>query len=362
MKKTGYDMLYLCKCGINGTIPDIEKDIDLEKLYNMCQFHSLTALVCYALESCGISDAKFLDIKAKAIRKNILLESEQQKICNFMEQNGIKNMALKGAILKDLYPKIGMRQMADNDILYDEKYQQQLAEFMKENNYSVKNLGKGNHDIFIKQPVYNFEMHTSLFGVNHEKKFHQYYINIWDRLIKVEGKSYSYHFTDEDFYIYMIAHEYKHYDTGGMGIRSVVDCIVYLKSKPNLDFSYIETELKKLGIDKFEKDIRNIVLNDNSKDNEIIEHLIFSGTYGTIKNATENSIKKYFKTTGKNSKLSYIMSRLFPNMDFYKNNYPFFYHYKILLPFCWLFRLFRMIFTNSKNIVQEIKIIKKYKQ
>lgn len=51
-------------------------------------------------------------------------------------------MPLKGVILKELYPKIGMRQMSDNDILFDETYRKDVVRFMKNKGYD--------YDVLIK--------------------------------------------------------------------------------------------------------------------------------------------------------------------------------------------------------------------
>ena len=74
-------------------------------------------------------------------------------------------MTLKGIILKEMYPKLGMRQMADNDILYDKQYQEELLNFMIARGYEPSQIGEGNHDVYEKAPVYNYEFHTALYNV-----------------------------------------------------------------------------------------------------------------------------------------------------------------------------------------------------
>ena len=54
------------------------------------------------------------------MRKALLFDAERKGILDFMEQRGIWYLPLKGVVLKDYYPAVGMRQMSDNDILYDE--------------------------------------------------------------------------------------------------------------------------------------------------------------------------------------------------------------------------------------------------
>ena len=131
-------MLELTICSIKGEIPDsaILKDIDFNALFEVCQEHILTACTAYALESAGIKNEAFLQAKEKAIRKNILLDAERTKILQKLEQEKIWHMPLKGAVLKDWYPKLGMRQMSDNDILYDGAFRQKVKEIMLESGFS----------------------------------------------------------------------------------------------------------------------------------------------------------------------------------------------------------------------------------
>lgn len=366
MKQTGYDMLYLTACALNGIRPKPDKTaaINLEKLYQMCQFHSLTAIVCMALESSGISDQKFIEAKSKAIRKNILLDAEREKICMFLEENGIWHIALKGAVLKEIYPKFGMRQMADNDILYDKSYQNQVLKYMKNCGYTAESVGKYHHDTYMKPPVYNFELHTSLFGKNNDDLF-DYYFDVKSRLVKDDEKKYGYHFTDEDFYVYMTAHEYKHYSSGGTGLRSLLDCFVYVREKSNsINWNYIGQQLKALGIADFERKSRRLsekIFSNHEhtelseSETEMLEYFLFSGTYGTESNAIKHRVKKMKAK----SKSSYIFKRIFPDKQFYQMNFPTAAKYPVLIPFLWCFRCVRAVTVRRKKYARELSIINK---
>ena len=127
-------MIYLISCIINNRTPDKEKlqTIKLSQLYFVCEKHNLTACTAYALESAGIDDHEFKQAKENAIRKNILLDAERSKIFARFERENIKYMPLKGAILKDYYPRSGMRQMSDNDILIDSKRREDTKNIMLE--------------------------------------------------------------------------------------------------------------------------------------------------------------------------------------------------------------------------------------
>lgn len=367
MKATTYDMLYLAACAINGIVPDAEK-IDLDRLYAVSKFHSLTAICAMALESAGITlSDKWRETKAKAIRKNILLDAERAQILGYFEQNGIWYMPLKGIIMKDIYPKTGMRQMADNDILYDSSFQMQVKEYMESKGYKAESVGKGAHDTYHKPPVYNFELHTMLYHEQSDKNIHDYYANVKSRLVKDDDNGHGYHFTDEDFYIFMTVHEYKHYSGGGTGLRSLLDCFVYIRSKDNmLNWDHISRELEKLGLKDFERSSRELcmkvfsgtelpALSENERD--MLEYYLLSGTYGTEKNHVENNMKKFSEKTGSRSKFRYIMRRIFPELEVYKEHYPFFYKHRILLPIGWLYRFIKGVILNSRRIINELKIV-----
>ena len=258
--------------------------------------------------------------------------------------------------------------MSDNDILFDSSFQNQLRGYMKKRGYKPESVGKGHHDTYMKPPVYNFEMHTRLYDeCNDSKEISQYYYNVKKRLVKNADKEYGYHFTDEDFYIFMTVHEYKHYSGSGTGLRSLLDCFVYVRSKGDgLDWNYISGELDKLGIGEFEQKSRSLAmkifsspelpkLSDDERD--MLEYYLLSGTYGTGKNHVENSMKKFSEKTGSNSRFRYIMRRIFPELEAYKEHYPFFYKHRILLPVGWMYRLFKGLIVNGKNILGELKIV-----
>ena len=388
IRQTSEDMLYLIACILHEVTPDEKKvsDMDLEYLYQVSDFHTLTAIVCMALEKTDAFDKlkselkrKWQEAKNKAIRKNILLDVERIKLLSWMEEKEIWHMPLKGSILKEFYPKVGMRQMSDNDILFDKDYRSNVWEYMIANGYEASH--GVNDDVYKKLPVYNFELHVSLFGELHNSDWTNYYENIKSKLILTDVTSYEYHFTDDDFYIYMMVHGYKHYDGGGIGIRSLVDCYVYNKIKGNvLNREYIEGELEKLGISLFEKETRilaeKLFSNPNQislktltmREQEILEYYIFSGTYGTkenlvrkkLENINSNEETASIKTKGK-----YLAKRVFPDRKMMKcwceMNYPFFVKHGRLMPIAYIWRIVHGIVRGYRHIVKEIRIVWKIK-
>lgn len=370
MNKTAKDLIYLLTCAVNGLAPDTARAqaMDMEKLYQLAKAHTLSAAVFIALRSAGVQDRSFQQAYNKAVRKNVMLDVERTAIFERFEQQGIWYMSLKGSILKELYPENGMREMADNDVLYDSTKQSEVKKIMLSMGYSAESVGKTHHDVYMKPPVLNFELHTLLFGAASD--FYAYYQNSKRLMIPDEGSKYGFHFSDEDFYVYMLAHEYKHFSGGGTGLRSLLDCYVFLQHKGDtLNWEYIHEQTKQLDIADFEREQRELAEKVFSsvkfpelteREQELLDYYLTSCTYGTKTRSAENTVKKHYAKSHSKSKFSFIWARLFPDTEFMKQYYSFFYQHKLLLPVGYVWRWCKGIATNRKKLQAEMRALRKY--
>ena len=372
LNKTETQLIYILECAVNNIVPEKEiiDEIDMEQLFKLCQKHKLTSIVENVLEKIGIKNNQFYQEKQKAIRNQIYYEHERNQILKELENNKIWYMPLKGIIMKDLYPNSSMRQMADNDILFDSAKQDLVIKIMTKLGFEVKCIKKYDHDIFYKNNILNFEMHKQLYGIKHNPKFYQYYKNIKEKLLKDDNNQYGYHFKDEDFYLFMMTHDYKHFYNGGTGIRGLLDCFVFLNKKEKLlDWNYISNELKKLDIIEFEKERRELAkklyspngISDlNEQEKEKIKEYMNAGAYGTYETVSKRRIAKYFNKTRSNSKIKYMLSRVFPSYEYMKELYPVLSKNRLILPIGYIYRIIRGIFKRNKKIRIELKEVKKY--
>lgn len=370
MNKSAKDLIYLLSCAVNGITPDKAsvQAMNLEQLYQLAKAHSLRAAVYIALRSADAKDVNFQQAYNKAVRKNVLLDVERTAIFERFEQQGIWYMPLKGSILKELYPENGMREMADNDVLYDSTKQAEVKKIMLSMGYSAESVGKTHHDVYMKPPVLNFELHTLLFRAASD--FYAYYQNPKRLMIPDEGSKYGFHFSDEDFYVYMLAHEYKHFSGGGTGLRSLLDCYVFLQNKrDSLDWSYIRGQTEQLGLTGFEREQRELAEKVFSSvtfpeltehEQELLDYFLTSKTYGTTSRAAENTIRKYQSKLRSKSRFRYLWARLFPEPKYMEQNFSFFCRHKLLLPIGYLWRIIRAPFIRKEKIKAEMKALRKY--
>ena len=360
-------MVYLAACAVNGAVPDEARvrRMDLEALYLAADRHAMTGVTAMALESAGVKQAAFTQAKGKAIRKVAAFDVERAAVLAKLEEAGVWYMPLKGSVLKDLYPRLGMRQMADVDILFDGARTKEARAVMEGLGFSAESTwGRGNHDHYFKPPICHFELHRTLFGAAHDARLVRYYQNVKDRLIRDEGGGCGFHFREEDFYLYMIAHEYKHYSGSGTGLRSALDTYVYLKKRGDgLDWSYIAAELNRLELTDFEAQNRGLALHLfeggelTAREERMLEELLSSGTYGTIQKRVRNGVGRY--GDGALGKTRYLFSRLFPPMNVVRSAFPFFARHPILLPILPGYRIVRELTFRKEKLWAELTALLK---
>jgi len=371
MKQKWQDMIYMTACALNGVVPKAERveQMETEELFSVAEAHSLVGVVAAALEAAGgVLAGKWLQAKEKAVRKSILMDAEYDRVAAYLEEQGIWYMPLKGRILQDFYPKKGMRQMADTDILFDASYRSLVHDFFVGNGYKTELYENGNHDVYLKAPVYNFEMHIGLYGIAHKEEWNRYYKAVKERLVKTEGKNFEYRFTDEDFYVYFLSHAYKHYSFGGTGLRTMADQYVYLKAKEAcLDWDYVYAELEKLGLTGYEKETAKLCKklfsmeresSLDEKEQKEVAYYLSSSTHGSTEHYITNKVNELEKKSeGKHTKMVYWKERLFPDKETLQVYCPAAKKYKGLLLYAWVKRLFQAIFCKHKEIKKEWDIV-----
>ncbi len=375
-----YAVIYLISCELNGMSAkkDLISDIQASEIYSAAASCSLDSILAAALERIGITSNKASERKLLSIRKSMLFDSARAEMFSRFEEEKIKYMPLKGVIIKDLYPSVGLRQMADNDILFDKDRRKDVRNIMLSLGYTVKSYGKSNHDVYMKEPVLNFEMHTSLFAKYAFDVFSNYYGTVWDKVLKDDNNNYGYHLSDNDFYIYIKTHEYKHFSGSGTGLRSLVDTYVYLRANgEGLDFNYISEECEKMNFSEYERASRflsekifsteiseSLLEYANGKcdsplseeEEKLLSEYLFIGTYGTEERHMRSSIEKEKKNTKTKTgaKIKYLLRLIFPPMGTFVSEDLEISKKRYLYPLFWLKRAFRILFTKPVKVLKKI--------
>jgi hypothetical protein len=173
------------------------------------------------------------------------------------------------------------------------------------------------------------------------------------REARPNGDGYEKRFSPEGFYLYLVAHERKHYLLGGTGLRSLLDVYVYLKAE-ELDMRYVGAEVKKLGIGNFEEGNRLLatrLFGDGAltdADEGIFSYMVDSGTFGTLEHDVDNKIARH-------GRAGYLVRSAFPPLQIMKQRYPILGKVPVLLPVCWVARLASAVVTKPGRVAYGLR-------
>ncbi len=353
------------RCVFSDLTPVLPRDdFDWFSFRVFCEKHCISNIVAYSVKS--LSDYMpdeielyFNEIIFQSMAKEALIEVEVNSICEAFEKNEIPYMLLKGSVMKNFYPQPDMRSMCDADILAGDRLDDAVKP-MEALGYTFKERDNL-HDCYFKKPFINIELHNALFDEELENLY-SYFKSGFERANKKQGSDYQYELTDEDFYIFTLAHFAKHFKRTGTGIRSVADIFVYLSSHGNLNFDYINCELEKIGLLKFSKRIEAISFNWFEKgivnpDDAVENYIISSGAFGSFINLELNRFLQSdeFKGSYNTKKLKYFLNVIFPGKDYMSARYPVLKKHISLLPLFWFIRIFYTLFRSFGSIKYRLK-------
>ncbi|WP_026509719.1 nucleotidyltransferase domain-containing protein [Butyrivibrio sp. LC3010] len=283
----------------------------------------------------------------KSTMKTFFQTVAVKDISNAFEKEGIRHQILKGAITKTIYPSPEMRDMSDIDLVVYDDNLDRAARVMEGMGFTNHGLIK-HHMIFTKGTDLVVEVHWTLFDSNAGKKQHIYFKDNFRAILK-EGKEYTYEFSIEDFYVYMIAHMAKHFFETGCGIRNLVDIYIYInKYGMVMNQGYLEKELALCGILDFEKNMRQLAFiwldgkNCDEFFENLFEYMVESGIYGKSENGIWSQLAKETMDNN-NVKLHFY----FPSLNFMKEKYPCLDKMPYLLPATWIIRGVSGVFNKQ---------------
>lgn len=323
-----------------------------KKVYEQCKHQMIGAAVYPLLEKTDCPKSikeQFRQLNQQCLHRWLLFSAERETIYQQLDELKIPHMSLKGILYAPLYPKAGMREMADHDILIRGEDVPAINSYMTGRGYKSKPGWV--HISYHKKPFFNFELHTELFD---DKRINAGFCDVWDRAKQAGDGSCEYLMSDEDVYLHTVTHFHKHYHRGGAGLRAFADLYLLRKQDKHYDMQYIDRKLEEMGLREFAAFFEQTanVLFDGDVDtieNETVQYIFESGAFGTVENRARNAIKK----RGVNK---YFWSRVFlpyPNMCRY---YPCLLKLPVLLPVFWIVRLVGSLFNPEKRNKLKIEL------
>lgn len=330
----------------------VPSDLNWNRLFAVAQRHKVEATVFRVVEGLGAPPEllkRWRGFADNALRCELLYDAERATLYDAFDREGFDYLPLKGILLKDLYPHKGMRQFGDNDILFRKKQKRAMKRLMRELGYQCESYSNFSmHDVYFKPPIFCFEMHHALFD---RSRNNDYFRAVWSRAVKGE-RNHEYRMTSEDFYLFTLAHFYKHYYLGGAGFRFFADHYLLLHQfsfdRAEVDRILYELKLKKFDLKMCE--IAESFFGDSPReiDEETFEFILTSGLHGTLEHAAQTQVKE-----GKG-----IFRYIFLPYKEMEARFSILKYLPFLLPFFWIYRFFRALFNRNK--VKQALLVAKY--
>lgn len=358
----------------SSPLPEKPDDVAWKDLFRLSDRHSVAAITFRALKNLSAPpDPETFAAWEKAYGICIHADVQQlyawEEIRDTFTAEGFRLLPLKGLKMKALYPESALRLMGDLDILYEKSRFSDLKKGMEALGYRFRPESAGsNHQIFFRPPVTDVEMHSGLLPVS--SPYVDYYADPWSRALPTEEKG-VFRFSTEDEYIFLLIHACKHFRGAGGGVRTAVDFYLFRKKYARaMDAGYVDKQLSlaesfgakngeaEHSLHDFEKELCDLSARWLEGDICLREtdYKIFSdGVYGKVENIwAKESLKK--------GRARYLAGRLFPPFKMMKTLFPVLSKLPVLLPFCWLIRIFRAIFCRRKQIAREYRFVRDHQE
>lgn len=280
-----------------------------------------------------------------SVRQSILQGYEGQQILDKFEDNEVDCIALKGWVIRNLYPDPAMRNMADMDILVRDYDYEKLCVLMQELGYSSGSESAWKHDDFFKEGGITIEMHKRL--TDDSGIIQIWESRMWEHAVLETGKQHIWLMSDEDYYIFHIIHMHKDFLNGTLGLRRLTDTWIYNRVHPDLNREYIRQKLTEMQMETFCERIENltcVMFNCNGQKSDenseiLLNHAFAYGIFGNSKSYKAGRIAAMSGKSIIAGKIRSLSAAVFLPVKRMKAQYPVLKKYPVLLPVYWWKRI-----------------------
>lgn len=352
-------IITLLRSALNNEKLELPESFDLEAAFYSINIHQLIGLALQGATLCGIPRNHPVMTKMTLTFCQILQQSRNQmlklqEVFKSFDINNIEYLPFKGSIIKVLYPRPEYRLMGDADILIHPEQYPKIRSLLTD--MGMESIKETDYELVWQHPHLTLELHKRLIAT-HNKDYHAYYGDTWPSFCK-KGPGTSYLLREEDHFIYLLVHFAKHYREGSISAKNICDFQICKKAWPQMDEAYITTQLKKLNLLTFYKNIQDLLGawfegKEFTKAAELITQVAFQG--GIYSHEESEMVSSMIKLKKDNSSLkksgrNWLFRRLFPPVEILECSYPIVKKLPLLLPLFWSIRLIKMIFCNPERV------------
>lgn len=356
----------LLKSAITGQPMELPEGFSLDDAFDLIRLHQLIPIAYEGAVRCGIPKTmpvmrKMLQGYCQCAMINEAQMNMLERIFDAFDQNGIDYMPLKGCNMKALFPKPEMRQMGDADILIRTEQYDRIRPIIAE--FGFEKQDESDHELVWHSRQLHLELHKRLIPTVH-KDFYAYFGDGWRLAKKTEGSRYA--MSPEDEFIYLFTHYAKHYRSGGIGCRHILDLWIHRRAYGDMDEEYIRGAMERLWLLEFYENTCNLIrfwfdTGIGDEKTEYMSDFIFnSGSWGGMENKFLSAQARSAKTAGsvQNARAKMILQTIFLPWDKLRYSYPILKKAPWLTPVFWPVRWVRVLLFRKENLQKKANALK----
>lgn len=365
--------------------------LNYEELYQLSNQHQVSALIYNQIYHFPDIPSDLKEYwKREAIKINAFQTIKTSKMLEVYQQfinDNIKVIIVKGIICRSIYPQPENRQSNDEDLYIQKEDLDKVKDIFIKDNFQLIHESDDVTTFLDYSSGLSVEVHTSLFS--EESKAYGQYQSLFKEAfqhttthniqnVDILSLDYNYHF------LFLILHFVKHFLHAGVGIRQVLDIIMYGETYGEyIDWDMIINILKSFHIcdlmmnvfsmayDHLEFDLTKTHIPHKYIENNDYQALLIdimnAGVFGqsSEERIHSSTITLNALETGKTN----ILKSIFPTYQEMKNKYAYLQHYPFFLPIAYIQRIIHYLSKNKSNQSkktieigqQRVELLKKYK-
>ncbi len=365
---TELGLIALVRSAMTGQSVSLPEGFQIQTILPLARKHQIAPIILQAMTELTTAEAQMCKMQLLQSSARSLSVSESQALeakalCEAFEEAGVDYAPLKGILIKKYYPVETMRSMADIDILVRREQYHLIEPVMERLGYTFE--VERDHEYNWRKINVHAELHKCLIP-SYNEDYYSYYGEGWQFFRAEQGHRYA--MRDEDLFIYLFTHYTKHFRDGGIGIKHLTDLWVFKRAKPKLDETYILSELQKLGLDVFYKNVIATAAYwfEDGALTETVERMthdiISCGAYGKAELQRKAEALRNAPKQSKHSKLRWTLRKIFLPYKNMCQKYPFLKYLPFLLPLMWVVRWITAVVFKPKKLKKNIEQSKNMSQ
>jgi len=390
-----YNFLAVINTAIRGRPMKLKKP-DWERISAYAKSHNIVPLVYEGCSKYEIFNKTPIELRNKyfassiaKIREQILRTQIFLDIYEKLLSAGIKPLLLKGLICRSLYGELADHRPSRDEDIYIKKEDFDLCRnILEQNGFAMEKLdlaGKALSELsvvtFLHKSGLILEVHLSLIENTSQinSRLNSCFENAYEDCVgqELDGRL-IYSMSHTKCYLYLFLHFYKHFISYGVGIRQVLDLLLYgEKYYSEIDWEKVEENIRSLSADKLYADllyIGSLYLDINIKTgfsggiySLLLEDIMNAGVFGRA--TPERRIGANMTISAARSGSLHYSDLLMPKKAALMRKYRLADIKPVRLPALWIKRICRFIKYNSDPALlykslrlgrRRIKLLKSY--